>query len=356
MKTIATFSIEYIQFLDKNSQVIAPLPAFAQDPKNLIPMYRAMNLTRTLDTKAVNLQRMGKLGTYPSSLGQEATSTGIGFAMAKNDVFAPYYRDQGVMLHRGVTIEEIFAYWGGDERANFYSSPDVQQDFPVAVPIATQFLHAAGIGYGIKFHKQNRAVVCTGGDGSTSEGDFYEAMNFAGVQNLPVVFVINNNKWAISVPLSLQTKTQTIAQKAIAAGFTGVQVDGNDIIAVRYAVSEALEKAKRGEGPTLIESISYRLCDHTTADDARRYIHADELKEAWEYEPIKRLRTYLMQQNVWSEDDEKNMLEECAQKVDQGIADYLKRTPAKATDIIDFMYAELPEELKEQREYLACLK
>lgn len=350
MTITAKFAIEYIQFLDQNAKVVEPLPSFAEQASDLIPLYHNMVLTRILDAKAVNLQRMGKMGTYPSSLGQEAIATGIGYAMHADDIFCPYYRDQGTMLVRGVSLTEILGYWGGDERCNNYAAPQAAQDFPIAVPIASQFLHGAGAAFAIKLRHQQRAVVCSGGDGSTSKGDFYEALNFAGVKQLPMVFVINNNQWAISVPRKLQTAAQTLAQKAIAGGFDGIQVDGNDVIAVRETVSRAIDKAQRGDGPTLIEALTYRLCDHTTADDARRYCSEEEVKNAWEYDPIKRLRQYLTDQGVWSEAQETQLQQTCTATVDQAIVQYLNAPPQSPQDLFDYLYAKLPEELREQRE------
>ena len=189
-----------------------------------------MVLTRVFDKKAIALQRTGKMGTYPSSLGQEAISVAIGSVMQKDDVLFPYYREYGAQFLRGVTMTEIFQYWGGDERGMDYKGP--QKDFPICVPIATHAPHAVGVAYAMKLRKEPRVAVFVCGDGATSKGDFYEAMNAAGLWKLPVVFVVNNNQWAISVRREIQTGCQTIAQKAIAAGFDGEQVDGNDIVAV----------------------------------------------------------------------------------------------------------------------------
>jgi 2-oxoisovalerate dehydrogenase E1 component alpha subunit len=350
MSIVAEFKIEHIQFISPDGSTTQALPEFAKEIKNLIAMYRFMTLIRVLDAKAVNLQRMGKMGTYPSSLGQEAISIGLAFGMQQKDIFVPYYRDQGAMIQRGVKISEILRFWGGDERANNYADPQVREDFPIAVPVGSQNLHAAGVGFAVKYHKQKRAVVCTCGDGGTSKGDFYEAMNFAGVEQLPVVFIVNNNQWAISVSRRNQTHAQTIAQKAIACGFEGIQVDGNDVVAMRYATEQACEKARAGKGPTLIEAMSYRLCDHTTADDARRYIAEQELKDAWQFEPILRLRNYLLKQNAWNETEEAKLLKECAAEVDQAVNDYLHYPPQEPTAMFDNLYAKLPEELIAQRE------
>lgn len=348
---IATFTIKYLDFIDEHSKLTQPLPAFATH-ETLLHLYRQMSLTRVFDIKAINLQRTGHLGGYASCRGQEAVSVGIGFAMQEEDVFAPHYRDQGAQLMRGNSFTEILAVWGGDEQANHYKSEKLQQDLPLIIPISTQCLHAAGIAYAIKYRKQNRGVVAVCGDGGTSKGDFYEAMNVAGDWQLPLVFVVNNNQWAISVPRNNQTGAKTLAQKAIAAGFDSLQVDGNDVVAVSYAVGEALKKARAGEGPTLIEAITYRLCDHTTADDAKRYQPSEEVKAAWKKEPLARLGFYLEEQGIWSREKETALQQELNALVDSEMNEYVKRAKPPVTDMFDYLFAELPEQLKEQRETL----
>src|SRR5438552_7484871 len=261
-----------------------------------------MVLTRTFDLKAVALQRTGRLGTYAVSLGQEAAAVGIASAMRPQDLLLPSYRDNAALLWRGVKMEEILLYWGGDERGNCSSGPS--HDFPFCVPVGSQAPHAAGVAYAFRLRKQPRVAVCLFGDGATSKGDVWEAMNFAGVHKLPLVFVANNNQWAISVPLKLQTASETLAQKAIAAGFAGEQVDGNDVIAVRAATEQAIAQARAGGGPRLIEAVTYRLGDHTTADDAARYRPPEEVQARWKEEPITRLRSYLLSRKAWGESQE----------------------------------------------------
>lgn len=352
MTTIANFKIDFLQYLDSSGQPVQDFPEFAKNPDVLIELYRKMVLVRQFDTKAIALQRTGKMGTFPSSLGQEAISVGMGKAMAKDDIFCPYYRDQGAMYIRGVKLQEILAYWGGDERGSQFQHPDVSSDFPIAVPVASQCLHATGCAYAIKHRKENRAVVTTVGDGGTSKGDFYEALNLAGVWNLPVVFVINNNQWAISVPLSLQTHAQTLAQKAIAAGIEGIQVDGNDVIAVHEAVTKALIKAKSNGGPTLIEAVTFRLCDHTTADDAKRYVNPEDINNAWRFEPIQRLRDYLLNTHLWSQEKEQELLDQCTTEIETAVSDYLAMPPQKPTAIVDYLYETWPTNLQAQRDEL----
>ena len=348
MKTIAEFRIPYRQVLDPAGELVAELPGFAKDHQELLRLYRLMVLTRTFDTKAVNLQRTGKLGTYASCLGHEAAHVGIGAAMRPEDCFAPMYREYGAQFWRGVRMEDVLLYWGGDERGNDFAGP--RHDFPWCVPIATQYLHAAGAALAYKLRGEPRCAVSVIGDGGTSQGDFYEALNLAAVRDLPVVFVVVNNKWAISVPLALQTASRTLAQKAIAAGMPGIQVDGNDVIAVRQTMEEALERARAGDGPTLIEAVTYRLSDHTTADDASRYRDKSEVEDAWTIEPMIRIRNYIMAIGAWSEADEEALKADCGRQVEAAVANYLDTGVQPVESMFDSMYAQLPEAMEEQRE------
>lgn len=347
MTTVAQFDITYTQFLNENGDLVGKPPKIAEDHTALKELYKVMVLTRTFDRKAIALQRTGKMGTYAPINGQEAISTAIGHAMHPEDVFVPYYRDYAAQFQRGVKMSEILAYWGGDERGSEFDCDS--EDLPICVPIASQCLHAAGVAFAFKYRNQARVAVVCLGEGGTSEGDFYEAMNVAGTWNLPVVFVVNNNQWAISVPRSKQTGTETIAQKAIAAGFKGLQVDGNDILATRQVIGDAIEKARRGEGPTLIEALSFRLCDHTTADDASRYQPAEEVEYAKPKEPISRFKHYLMEQKIWTAQDEETLVMHCSQEVEKAVDEYLNATPQPVSSIFDYHYAELPEYLIEQR-------
>lgn len=349
MTIVTRFEIPYLQYLNPQGESVQTFPTFANDANNLLHLYRTMVLVRTFDTKAINLQRTGKMGTYASTLGQEAFTVGIGAAMQATDVFCAYYRDYGTQLLRGVKMSEILAYWGGDERGNQFADPACKEDFPFCVPIASQCLHAAGVATAMKLRHEKRATLVTCGDGATSEGEFYEAINLAGDWKLPCVFVVNNNQWAISVARRVQTGAETIAQKAIAGGFEGIQVDGNDVIAVRDSVEQALAKARSGAGPTLIEAVTYRLCDHTTADDANRYRDKEELKKAWENEPILRLRKYLTANQLWNDNEEQQLLAECAAKVEAAVQEFLTMTPQPISSMFDYHYANMPANLKEQR-------
>ncbi|WP_133127248.1 pyruvate dehydrogenase (acetyl-transferring) E1 component subunit alpha [Legionella nagasakiensis] len=344
---VARFEIPYNQILDCNGELCATLPSFAANEATLIDLYRQMVRARLFDKKAIALQRTGKMGTYAPINGQEAISTAIGHAMHADDVLVPYYRDYAAQFQRGVKMSEILAYWGGDERGSQFCCGS--EDLPICVPIASQCLHAAGVAFAFKYRAEKRVAVACIGEGGTSEGDFYEAMNVAGIWKLPLVFVVNNNCWAISVPLNKQTASQTIAQKAIAAGFNGLQVDGNDILATREAVGEAIEKARRGEGPTLIETLTYRLCDHTTADDATRYQPREEVEHALLNEPIKRFRVYLEKQGLWNEKQEVALIESCADEVQKAVDDYLNKKPQPISSAFDYHFETLPDYLVEQR-------
>lgn len=347
MTTVASFQVEYTRFLDARGEATQPLPQFARDAAGLIPLYRAMVLTRSFDTKAIALQRTGKLGTFASSLGQEAIGVGVGSSMRPEDVLLPSYRDHGAQLLRGVTMVESLLYWSGDERGSDFAA--VRRDFPNCVPIATQVCHGAGVAYAMKLRHEPRVAVCIFGDGGSSKGDFYEGMNIAGAWQLPLVLMINNNQWAISVPRQLQSAAQTLAQKAIAAGIEGRQVDGNDVIAVRQVTQEALDKARAGHGPTLIEAISYRLGDHTTADDATRYRDAETVNQQWQIEPIVRLRNYLVRAGAWDKEREERLTRECAEQVNQAVEDYLAVPPPPPEHMFDHLYAALPKALENQR-------
>ncbi|KTD08169.1 pyruvate dehydrogenase (acetyl-transferring) E1 component subunit alpha [Legionella jamestowniensis] len=347
MTTVARFEIPFVQFINEQGKPSGNLPSFTANKEVLKELYSIMVRTRAFDKKAIALQRTGKMGTYAPINGQEAISTAIGHAMRKEDVLVPYYRDYAAQFQRGVKMSEILAYWGGDERGSQFACGS--EDLPICVPIASQCLHATGVAFAFNYRKQPRVAVVCIGEGGTSEGDFYEAMNVAGAWKLPVVFVVNNNKWAISVPLSKQTACETIAQKAIAAGFAGIQIDGNDVLACREVISEAIEKARRGEGPTLIEALTYRLCDHTTADDATRYQPCEEVEQAKLKEPISRFKHYLEQQNIWDAKQEERLLEQSGKMIEEAVTEYLNRPPQPVSSIFDYHYAQLPDYLIEQR-------
>lgn len=347
MKTVAEFRIQYLQHLNAQGETVGELPAFARDNDELLKMFAAMLRARVFDGKAINLQRTGKLGTYAPCLGQEATHVGVGAAMRPEDCSAIVYREIGTLFWRGVRMTDVLLYWGGDERGNDFAIP--RHDFPWCVPIATQTLHAAGAAMAFKIRKEPRCAVAFIGDGGTSEGSFYEAINLAGVRQLPVVFIVVNNKWAISVPIEEQTAAQTLAQKAIAAGIPGMQVDGNDVIAVRACVEQALARARSGGGPAVIEAMSYRLSDHTTTDDATRYRPQSEVADAWEIEPLVRLRKLLAARGVLDEAREQAMKAQVAREVEAAVQEYLTTAKLSTDAMFDYLYANPPRYIETQK-------
>jgi len=336
-----------LQFIDAAGKTVRELPKFAHEPNALVPLYGAMVFVRAFDEKAVALQRTGRLGTYPSSLGEEAVGVGLASAMQSEDVLLPSFREQSAMLWRGVTPLELLLYWGGDERGSDFKGP--VRDFPICVPVASHLPHAAGAALAMKLKGEKRAVVAVTGDGGSSKGDFYEAINIAGTWRLPAVFVINNNQWAISVPRSEQTAAETLAQKAVAAGIPGEQVDGNDVVAVCDAAKRALAHARAGKGASLIEAVTYRLADHTTADDASRYRSDEEVSAHWKEEPVSRLRTYLVQERGWSKADEEALQEECTERIAEAVEKYLATTAQPITTAFDHTFAKLPADLERQK-------
>ena len=342
------FHVDYLQLLSPAGEASDKAGPIAEDAELLRRLYRAMNRTRVFDSKAIALQRTGKLGTFASALGQEAIGVGFGAAMKPYDVLAPSYRDHGAQFLRGVTMTEILRYWGGDERGSDFEA--AKSDFPICVPVATQVAHAVGAAYAFRLRAEKRVAVTFVGDGGSGNGGFYEALNMAGVWKAPLVVVINNNGWAISTPRAISTAAESLAQKAIAAGVPGRQVDGNDVLAVHVAACEAIEKARDGGGPTVVEAISYRLGDHTTADDATRYRDPEDSKAAWTREPISRLRSYLAAKGFWDREQETALLEQCREEVESEVARYLS-TPAQTCDaMFEHLYATLPSSMQSQLE------
>jgi pyruvate dehydrogenase E1 component alpha subunit len=356
-KTVAKFSVRYVQYLDEDAKIVHDLPAFAEDNTELLKMFRTMLLMHHFDRKVLMMHRTGKIGTYPGTLGQEAVGIGMASALKDTDILVPYYRSVTDLYVRGIRPHEVLLFWIGDERGLDFKDPRAKNDLPIPICISSQIPHAAGVANTLRIRgEKNRAVLTAIGDGGTSEGDFYEGLNCAGVWKLPLVIVINNNRWALTEPNTCQTGCQTLAQKAIAGGFEGIQVDGNDVIAVRATVDEALQKARAGGGPTLIEAVTYRLCAHTTIDNMERYYDKQEYDAAWQKEPLIRLRKLLQERGVLNEDIEARMLNEIKEEIEHEVelAVNLAAQPPEA--IFDYLYAELPERQKAQRAELLALQ
>jgi pyruvate dehydrogenase E1 component alpha subunit len=340
------FAIEHLSILDSEGNLDAALepdiPA-----EELQRMYRAMLLARRFDERMLRLQRQGRIGTFAPVKGQEASQVGSVAALRPADWVVPSFRETATMLWRGWPIENILQFFAGRLEGG-QPGPD-QHDLPIAIPVATQIPHAVGLAYAAQYRGDQVVVMVYFGDGATSEGDFHEALNFAGVWHVPVVFVCQNNQWAISIPLKKQTHSRTIAQKALAYGFPGIQVDGNDILAVYAAAREAVERARDGDGPSLIECVTYRLAMHTTADDPSRYRSEEEVK-AWERkDPLTRFATYLEKRALLAAS-----LEEAVEaEIEAAVQRFEAAPPPDPLRMFDHVYAELPPHLLRQRDEMA---
>jgi pyruvate dehydrogenase E1 component alpha subunit len=339
-------SIKMAQTIDENGELKGEMPEMGDE--ELKKMYEMMVFARRLDDTILKLQREGRSGTYASSLGQEATQVGSALALKRTDWMFPYFREIGAHLVRGLPMHLYLLYWMGDERGS--KVPENINDFMIAVPVSTQIPHAVGAAMAAKIKKDGNVVMVYFSDGATSKGDFHEAMNFAGVFKSPVVFVCQNNQWAISIPVKKQTASETIAQKAQAYGFDGVLVDGNDVLAVYKATSEAVEKARRGEGPTLIECLTYRMSDHTTADDASKYRPEEELESWKKKDSIERFKKFLKAKGILSEESEKQISEKIAKQIDDIVKKAESEPPASPSDIFDYLYEKMPKELQDEKE------
>ncbi len=336
-KILESFEIRRLEILDPKGEVDESLmPSLSAD--EIKKMYELLILSRTFDQRAIDLQREGRLGTYASILGQEATQVGSAFTIKKSDWIFPSFREMGVYMTLGYPIHQLYQYWAGDERG--LKAPKDLNIFPICVPIGTQMLHAAGAAMAAKYKRDPIAVITYFGDGATSEGDFHEAFNMAGVFKLPVVFICQNNHWAISLPRERQTAAKTLAQKAYAYGFEGIQLDGNDIFAVYKGTKDAIEKARRGEGPVFIECVTYRMSSHTTADDATRYRSKEEV-EMWKLkDPILRLKLFMERKGLWTEPYQKEIEERSRQIIDEAVKVAESVEPPHPEDMFTYTYAK----------------
>lgn len=320
-------------------------------PDQLRDIYRKMVLLRTFDQRCLNLQRQGRMGTFAPFSGQEACQVGSTYLLQPQDWLFPTYRDHGAMHIHGVPLVHILRYYMGDEKGN--AAPEGVNVFPISIPIATQNLHAVGVGYAARLKGERLVTVAYFGDGGTSPGDFHEACNFAGVWNTPTIFFCQNNRYAISVPLVKQTRSETIAQKSVAYGIHGVRVDGQDILAVLKVMQEATERARNDGGPTLIEAVTYRFGPHTTSDDPKRYRSEDEVSE-WTggKDPIDRLRKYLQAQGLWTEEFENEVQEQARETVSAAVTEAEAMGKPEIHELFDYVYEEIPPHLQEQKQYL----
>ncbi|HLC68761.1 MAG TPA: pyruvate dehydrogenase (acetyl-transferring) E1 component subunit alpha [Candidatus Bilamarchaeaceae archaeon] len=346
--------ISHLQILDKDGKADPKLePKLPQDL--LLRMYTYMVLARAFDDKCLKLQRQGRMYTYAPLLGQEAAQIGSAAALEPSDWMFPTYRDNGSYLYRGVPMKDLMVYWMGAEKG--FQFPKDQNNYTALIPIATQIPHAVGAAWAAKIKGDKIASIVYFGDGATSEGDFHAGMNFAGVFQVPCVLFCQNNQWAISVPRKKQTASSTIAQKALAYGFNGIQVDGNDVLAVYAVVHEALKKAREGKGPTLIEALTYRMGAHTTADDPTKYRTEEDVKHWQERDPVKRFQTYLKNKGYWNDELEKKTLERVKQEIEKATeAAEVEAAKVNPEEMFQYVYHQitprLEEQMEEMKEYL----
>ena len=344
--------VEYLSILNEKGQLDKKLePDIDEDV--LLKLHRTMLLARKFDERLLNLQRQGRIGTFPPITGQEAAQLGTIAHLRPSDWMVPAFRETAAEIWRGRSLESIIIYNNGFGEG--VDIPEDRNDMPISVPVGSQAIHAVGLGWAAKYRETDDVAMTYFGDGATSEGDFHEGLNFAAVFQAPVIFVCQNNHWAISVPLSKQTRSKTLAQKALAYGLPGIQVDGNDILAVYAAAQEAVQRARTGGGPTLIECVTYRLMMHTTADDPKRY-RTDEEVEKWsKRDPLPRFQKYLLDKGLLSEkmllESESEVMEEIQAAVDG--AEKEMEALGDPIDMFDHAYAEMPPYLKEQKAELA---
>lgn len=348
-KVLKEFKVEYLQVLDENGNCDeALMPKLSNE--EIKKIYEMLVLIRAFDQKAFNMQRQGRLGTYIQFKGQEACQVGSAFPLQDDDFVFPMYRNSGLLIARKQPIVQVLQYWNGDERGSI--SPKNVNNFPISIPVGTQTVHAAGAALAAKLRNTKQVSVVYFGDGATSKGDFHEAMNFAGVFNVPAVFICENNQYAISVPRSKQTHSDTIAQKAIAYGIAGIQIDGMDIFAVIKAVKDAVDNARAGKGPTLIECYTYRMADHSTSDDASRYRPKEELVTWLKKDPIDRLEKYMRSRKLLDDADKQKVLAQSQEVIEKAVTEFEKIQPPDPKDIFKYVFAEMTQQQKEEMEEL----
>ena len=348
-RVLEEFKIEYLQILDENGNCDeALMPKLSND--EIKKLYETLILVRVFDQKAFNMQRQGRLGTYIQFKGQEACQVGSAFALEDSDFIFPTYRESGLLIARKHPIVQVLQYWGGDERG--LRSPENVNNFPITIPVGTQVPHAVGCAWAAKLRGTKQVSVVYFGDGATSKADFHEGVNFAGVYNVPVVLICENNQLAISMPREKQTKAETIAQKAIAYGIEGIQVDGNDIFAVYKATKEAVDKARAGKGPTLIECFTYRMGDHSTSDDALRYRTKEEIEQWAKKDPIDRLEKYMQKKGLFDDFYKERILKQSQEIIEKAVTEFEKLPAPDPKDIFKYVFAEMTPQQKEEMEDL----
>ncbi len=340
--------LEYLSILDEKGSLDKDLEPDIPEER-LLKLHRAMLLGRRFDERLLNLQRQGRIGTFAPITGQEASQLGAVSVLRASDWMAPSFRETAAELWRGRSMESVMLAYGGFNEGG--QSGEDNHTLPVSIPVGSQVLHAVGIAWAIRYREKDDVAMSFLGDGGTSQGDFHEGMNFAGVFQVPAVFVCQNNQWAISVPRSKQTRAQTLAQKAIAYGIPGIQVDGNDILAAYSAAKEAVDRARSGGGPTLVECVTYRMMMHTTADDPKRYRKDDEVEGWRKRDPLTRFQKYLTDKRLLSDEKIAALEEEVKAEIQSAVdrAEALMTSYGDPLVMFDHAYAEMPESLREQK-------
>ncbi len=336
-----------LQVIDNNGKVISKelMPQLSDD--EMLKLYKDMLFVRTLDHMIVSYQRQGRVYTYPPNYGQEAIGVAAGSVLRHEDWLVPAFRELGAWLAKGATVKEVFMFNMGFEEGTKFAGANHM--LPSSVPIASQLLHASGIGYAIKYQKKDEVAMAFVGDGGTSEGDFHEALNFAGVWKVPVIFVVQNNQYAISVPVKMQTASVNMAIKSKAYGIKGIKVDGNDIFAMLTAFRYAHEYARKEQQAVLIEAVTYRKGAHTTSDDPTKYRTTDEEKEWDKKDPLRRMRLFLEKKKLWSDDQEKKLVDEYEKEIDRQFIETEQTVQYPLEDVFKYTYAEMPQELRDQQ-------
>ncbi len=348
-KTVYEAKIEYMQILDEDGKLDDKLAKDTLTDEQVVYLYEQMSIGRQYDEIAFKLQRSGRMGTYPQNKGQEANAVGAGLALEKGkDWLVPCYRENAALFMHGLPMHYVLLNWMGDERGN--QIPEDCRMTPLSIPIGTHMLHAMGIAWANKLRGEDAVVATFFGDGATSEGDFHAAMNFASVMQVPVVFYCQNNQWAISVPRESQMNSATVAQKALAYDMPTIQIDGNDIFATYKATRDAAKRAREGGGPSFIEAVTYRLGDHTTADDARRYRDQAEVDAWMEKDPLIRTRVYMENKGLWSDKHQTELEERAKRIVDEVAKTAFEIDAPTAADFFNHMFATLPADLARQRD------
>jgi pyruvate dehydrogenase E1 component alpha subunit len=344
--------VEYLSILDESGKPDKKLEPDISDDI-LMQLYRTMVLGRRFDERLLNLQRQGRVGTFAPIKGQEAAQLGAVANLRPKDWLVPAFRETAAELWRGRSLESIIVYNNGFNEG--IDIPEDRNDLPISVPVGSQVIHAVGLGWAARYRQKQDVAMTFFGDGATSQGDFHEGLNFAAVFQVPVIFICQNNQWAISLPRSKQTRSKTLAQKALAYGMPGIQVDGNDILAVYAAAKEAVARARTGEGPTLIECVTYRLMMHTTADDPKRYRSNEEVEKWNKRDPLPRFQKYLMDKGLLSDTEIKAVESEVLDKIQAAVdrAEKQMETLGNPMDMFEHAYAEMPPYLKEQKAQLA---